>query len=616
MIGKARLSVILPLALLWAPVPAATRAADVLCLGVGRGYDNADFFQLVMTGSSLATVHEALVGDGFSFVATESFGDVTLSDYDIVFMGLLDPAEALTDQERAALESFVRAGGAFIYLGDNDIFTTPNRSVASLFDVSYSTNLYATSATGVANPSHPIIDGVAGRVAEYNGAGNLPGFFGGIDRLGAYAQPILTTETHTIVAAIDRSVLGPGSGPVVFLADANGFLDNGLGTIGFGDNLTLMRNIFAWASGECEGDSDCDDGLFCNGSETCVNHVCRPGGYPCGSGQVCLEDQQTCGACAADGQCDDGLYCNGAESCDGTGVCQPGDDPCPTACEHCDEESATCQWCVFDLDQNGVIGSGDFAFFSGCMGECYPPGDPCVVANFDNDPDNCVGSGDFAGFSGCFGLTCAECEECAGPTEGARSAKPDSPNSRVALEVVALATASTDNSAEKLPTSGGSFPVGESFYLELWAKRSGSTGKGLASVYVDLRFDPAALTVVNVASSDNFPTFPRGVVDSLEGIVTGLGGSVSPRGTAVGSDGKWVRVATIQVQALQAVATTIVIHPADAPFGVGIVGEFGTLAAPLLDSGRLDMTFYSQISRRTIGGRILEPARSFETIPD
>jgi len=182
--------------------------------------------------------------------------------------------------------------------------------------------------------------------------------------------------------------------------------------------------------------------------------------------------------------------------------------------------------------------------------------------------------------------------------------------------VVALATASTVDAAEKLPTSGGSFAVGEGFYLELWAKRSGSTAKGLASVYTDLRFDPAAVSVVNVASSDSFPTFPRGMVDSLEGLVTGLGGSVSPRGTAVGSDGKWVRVATLQVQALQAVATTIVIHPADAPFGVGIVGEFGTLAPPLLDSGRLDMTFYSQSSRQTVGGRILETVRSFETTPD
>jgi hypothetical protein len=86
-------------------------------------------------------------------------------------------------------------------------------------------------------------------------------------------------------------------------------------------------------------DGNCDDGLFCNGSETC-NAVlgCQAGGDPCGpfgcdeGGDVCLE-------CNVDADCDDGLFCNGSESCS-AGSCQAGSDPCPG--QSCDESGDQC----------------------------------------------------------------------------------------------------------------------------------------------------------------------------------------------------------------------------------------------------------------------------------
>ena len=41
---------------------------------------------------------------------------------------------------------------------------------------------------------------------------------------------------------------------------------------------------------QCTTDADCDDGLFCNGVETCVDGVCQNGESPCDSGQTCRED--------------------------------------------------------------------------------------------------------------------------------------------------------------------------------------------------------------------------------------------------------------------------------------------------------------------------------------
>jgi len=45
---------------------------------------------------------------------------------------------------------------------------------------------------------------------------------------------------------------------------------------------------------ECVDDADCDDGLFCNGAETCVDTHCIPGQPPCGLGNVCNEDLKIC----------------------------------------------------------------------------------------------------------------------------------------------------------------------------------------------------------------------------------------------------------------------------------------------------------------------------------
>ena len=68
----------------------------------------------------------------------------------------------------------------------------------------------------------------------------------------------------------------------------------------------------------CVDDGDCDDGLFCNGAETCVGEICRPGGDPCPM-QGCDEVSDICVPCVVDGDCDDGNDCT-VDTCSG-GVC-------------------------------------------------------------------------------------------------------------------------------------------------------------------------------------------------------------------------------------------------------------------------------------------------------
>jgi cysteine-rich repeat protein len=89
-------------------------------------------------------------------------------------------------------------------------------------------------------------------------------------------------------------------------------------------------------SGLCEPGAPlaCDDGVFCNGEETCdPGSGCLAGTPPVtDDGVGCTVDACDEGADAVlhtpdDSLCDDGLYCNGSETCDAVADCQPGDPP-------------------------------------------------------------------------------------------------------------------------------------------------------------------------------------------------------------------------------------------------------------------------------------------------
>ncbi|MCP3982050.1 MAG: hypothetical protein GY716_22320 [bacterium] len=90
---------------------------------------------------------------------------------------------------------------------------------------------------------------------------------------------------------------------------------------------------------DCFVDADCDDTLFCNGVETCVDEVCVPAAEgPCGE-VACSEDFDACAECESNEECDDGLYCNGAEQCVPPGICIPSPlIPCVAECDEAREE--------------------------------------------------------------------------------------------------------------------------------------------------------------------------------------------------------------------------------------------------------------------------------------
>ncbi|MFQ5461828.1 MAG: M6 family metalloprotease domain-containing protein, partial [Phycisphaerae bacterium] len=87
---------------------------------------------------------------------------------------------------------------------------------------------------------------------------------------------------------------------------------------------------------ECAGctlDSQCDDGVFCNGVETCVAGVCAAGTPPdCSDGIACTIDacDPSADACVNvpfDDVCDNFLFCDGVEVCQAGVGCVSGSAP-------------------------------------------------------------------------------------------------------------------------------------------------------------------------------------------------------------------------------------------------------------------------------------------------
>ncbi len=159
----------------------------------------------------------------------------------------------------------------------------------------------------------------------------------------------------------------------------------------------------------CEGPEDCDDGIFCNGAEECDTQtgLCGPGDFPCPDDglyctgrEQCNETTDTCEQKQVPNCPDDGAYCNGDELCDeDLDMCGHTGNPCPddgvfcNGYEECNELS--------DLCETNVVCEDDGAFCNGaetCNEEaqtCDHEGNPCPSGEIClEDTDECLAGDD------------------------------------------------------------------------------------------------------------------------------------------------------------------------------------------------------------------------------
>ncbi len=126
--------------------------------------------------------------------------------------------------------------------------------------------------------------------------------------------------------------------------------------------LALAVCVGFWAApqgvlAQCTTDADCNDGVFCNGIESCDTassacvavSACPPSIDGCVTRNAfCDEENARCVDFADDSQCDDGVFCNGIESCDtasggcvAISACPPFINGCLVG-GACDEQNDVC----------------------------------------------------------------------------------------------------------------------------------------------------------------------------------------------------------------------------------------------------------------------------------
>jgi len=133
----------------------------------------------------------------------------------------------------------------------------------------------------------------------------------------------------------------------------------------------------------------CDDGNACTTGDACSNGACAGGPPPdCNDSNVCTDD--SCNPAAGcqhtnnTASCNDGLFCNGADTCSGGACIVHSGNPCPNLeCRHCNEAADSC----FDPVGTACHSDGDVCTADVCdgAGTCqHPPancddGNPCTT---------------------------------------------------------------------------------------------------------------------------------------------------------------------------------------------------------------------------------------------
>lgn len=193
-----------------------------------------------------------------------------------------------------------------------------------------------------------------------------------------------------------------------------------------------------------------------------------------------------------------------------------------------------------------------------------------------------MSTSDFAAFAGCFGLSCNQCGGCAGPAAAATASASTEPV--VAIRVAVVTEPTSADRAISLPRSITCAAIGQTLMIEVWAMRADESledAVGLAAAYVDISYDPRLLSIVAIRPSSVFSLFSNGYDEN--GILRAVGGCALLGERYLGTEGTWVRVATITARAEAPGTGTLRVDSSDPIHGIALVGEFANV-----DSGKIE----------------------------
>ncbi|MBI4718081.1 MAG: S8 family serine peptidase [Planctomycetes bacterium] len=225
-------------------------------------------------------------------------------------------------------------------------------------------------------------------------------------RLNAHRAVLLSDPAQWLSFTPASGVLWPGESAILTVSAsaaglAPGSVFNAVIQVSSGDPAGPLGIPVSLNVASCTTDTDCDDGLVCDGPETCgPQGTCQPGAaVNCGDGVACTTDScvEPTGACThtpSDALCDNGLVCDGTETCNAAAGCQAGtpvvcDDGVPCTMDQCSEAFAGCDFIPNDAAcDNGLFCDGyEYCdFFLGCQPGYY---DPCFGQPCDEATDTC-----------------------------------------------------------------------------------------------------------------------------------------------------------------------------------------------------------------------------------
>ncbi|UCG56053.1 MAG: fibronectin type III domain-containing protein [Phycisphaerales bacterium] len=136
----------------------------------------------------------------------------------------------------------------------------------------------------------------------------------------------------------------------------------------------------------------------------------------------------------------------------------------------------------------------------------------------------------------------------------------------VEIRLVTLTSPSPSDKMGTLPTSISSVSEGQDYYIEIWASDVSSTNAGLASVYVDMHFDPCSVAMVQEIDHGGIFTLSKSGTIEPWGIDE-LGGSCQ---AGAGKGRQWARVAVVKVRAEVSETVCCSLTPSEA--GVAAIG--------------------------------------------
>lgn len=169
----------------------------------------------------------------------------------------------------------------------------------------------------------------------------------------------------------------------------------------------------------------------------------------------------------------------------------------------------------------------------------------------------------------------------------------------IAIELVAVSAPGAADVVTSLPVAQQTAEVGATVFLELWVQTFDNNG--IASVAVDIQYDPSRISAISITHTALFNIFPCGAVgdpsppcfggiDNGVGLIDNLSGShLSPAcADQVGLAPLWARVAIIEMQANG--PGTVAIQSGDANDVIFVTVNCASFQPPAIGYGAATLT--------------------------